>query len=118
MLKLSESEFPNVVHVEVDGNVMDIDAEKSEAFIKEHYGEDAELNALIYVKKLEGVTPGGALRGIPVDAQHWNQFNKFAVVADDGMLKKIGSFADMLPGISVKSFNKTEIDDAWRWIAE
>ncbi|CAM4322403.1 STAS/SEC14 domain-containing protein [Lacicoccus alkaliphilus] len=117
MLKLSESEYPNVVQIEVDGNVMDIDAEKSEAFIKEHYGDDAELNALIYIKKLEGVRPGGVLRGIPVDAKHWDQFNKFAVVADDDILKSLGSLTDMLPGISVESFDKTEIDDAWRWLA-
>lgn len=47
MMKLEETEYPNVVYVEVDGKVTQEDAEKSEAFIKEHYGNEKKLNAMV-----------------------------------------------------------------------
>lgn len=118
MLKISESDYPNVVYVEVDGGVIDKDAEKSEAFIKEHYGENAEINALVYIKKLEKVELAAMLKGIGVDVKHWNQFRKFAVVTDSNWLEKGAKSANFLPGIEVKQFNKTKIDEAWTWVTK
>lgn len=53
-----------------------------------------------------------------IDAKHWNQYNKIALVADDDWLKNSASVADILPGINVKQHNKSEIDEAWNWLAE
>lgn len=118
MLKINESDYPNVVYMEVDGGITKEDTENAESFIKEHYGDSAEINALAYFKKLEDVDADAMLQGMFIDAKHWNQYNKIALVADDDWLQNSASVADILPGIKVKQHNKSEIDEAWDWVAE
>lgn len=118
MLKITESEYPNVVYMEVGGGITKEDTEKAESFLKEHYGDNDEINALAYFKKLEDVDGDAVLKGMFIDAKHWNQYNKIALVADDDWLQKSASLADILPGINVKQFNKTEVDAAWNWLGK
>ena len=116
MLKITGSEYPNVVYMEVDGGVTKEDTEKAESFIKEHYGESAEINAFAYFKKLEDVDVEAVLKGMYIDAKHWNQYNKIALVADDDWLQNIASLTDILPGINIKQYNRTEVDEVWGWL--
>lgn len=116
MLKMNESDYPNVVYMEVDGGVTKEDTEEADTFINEHYGESAEINALVYLKKLDGFEAGAVMKGMFIDAKHWNQYEKIALVADDDLLQKSVSLTDILPGINVNQYNKTEMDDAWSWL--
>lgn len=118
MLKINESDEPNVVYMEVDGGITKEDTEKAESFIEEHYGDKAEINALAYFKKLENIDAAAMMKGMFIDAKHWNQYNKIALVADDDWLKNSASIADILPGINVQQYDRSEIDAAWKWLAE
>ncbi|WP_020007508.1 STAS/SEC14 domain-containing protein [Salinicoccus albus] len=116
MIKINESDYPNIVSLEVDGNLTKEDAEKADGFIKEHYGEDASVNALIYVKNIEGASPGGILKGAVMDIKHWNQYGKFAVVTDTAWIEEGVKFADIAPGIEMKQFDKDQVDQALEWL--
>lgn len=118
MLKVTESEYPDVVYMEVDGRVTNQDVEKADAFMKEHYGENAEINVLAYFEKLDNIDAGAMLKGMFVDAKHWNQYEKIALVADKDWLQHSASLVDLLPGIDVRQYNKAEIDEAWSWLRE
>lgn len=118
MLKITESDYAKVVYMEVDGGITKEDTEKAETFIKERYGDNDEINALAYFKKLEDVDAGAMLKGMFIDAKHWNQYNKIALVADDDWLQNTASLADILPGINLKQYSKTETDDAWSWLGK
>ena len=116
MLRINESDYQNVVYMEVDGGITKEDMEKADAFLSEHYGDSDEINALVYLKKLDDVDAGAVMKGMFIDAKHWNQYAKIALVADEDLLKKNASLADILPGINVKQFNKPEIDEGWNWV--
>lgn len=118
MMKLEKSEYPNVVYVEVDGKVTEEDAEKSEAFIKEHYGNEKKLNALVYIKEMEGADIGAVLKGSVIDVEHWEQYGKFALIANPAWIEGGSTVADLMPGIEVRHFDKAQIDKAWKWLQE
>ncbi|WP_342389393.1 STAS/SEC14 domain-containing protein [Salinicoccus bachuensis] len=117
-MKLEESEYPNVVYVEVDGKVTEEDAEKSEAFIKKHYGNEKKLNALVYIKDMEGADIGAILKGSVIDVKHWEQYGKFALVANPAWIEGGSTVADLMPDIEVRHFDKAQIDKAWEWLQE
>lgn len=116
LIKIHESDYPNIVYMEVDGKVTKEDVEKSEAFIKGHYGNDASLDALIYVKNIEGTDLGGILKGALIDIKHWNQYGRFAVVTDAGWIEAGVKTADVAPGIEMKQFDKDHVEQAWEWL--
>lgn len=53
MIELRQSEYANIVYIEVSGRITGNDAEKSEAFIQSHYGKHQNINALVDIKKLK-----------------------------------------------------------------
>ncbi|WP_271396677.1 STAS/SEC14 domain-containing protein [Salinicoccus roseus] len=116
MMKLEETKYPNVVYIEVDGKVTEEDAEKSEAFIKEHYGNEKKLNAMVYIKDMEGTDLGGILKGSLIDIKHWEQYGKFALIANPAWIEGGAAVADVMPGIEVRQFDRAQIDEAWEWL--
>lgn len=118
MMSLENTEYPNVVYVEVDGKVTQEDAEKSEAFIKEHYGDEEKLNAMVYLKRIEGGDVGAILKGSLVDVKHWGQYGRFALVANPAWIQGGAAVADVMPGIEVRQFDKAQIEEAWHWLQQ
>lgn len=118
MIKLSKSKYPGIVYIEVEAKVSGDDAEKSEAFIKAHYGETEHIDALVNIKSIDGVEPSGMLKGMLLDLKHWGQFRKFAVVADKSWIKGGAKIVNFAPGINVKHFDNNQIDQAWEWLLE
>lgn len=116
MIKSRESDYSNILYMEVDGKVTQEDAEKSDAFIKEHYAEGETVNALVDVKNLEGMDIGGLLKGMVVDIKHWDQYGKFAVITDSAWIEGGAQAADTAPGIEVKQFDRSQKEDAWEWL--
>lgn len=45
MLTINKSDYTNMVYMEVDGGLTKEDTEKADAFLSEHYGDSAEINA-------------------------------------------------------------------------
>ncbi|WP_411842007.1 STAS/SEC14 domain-containing protein [Salinicoccus sp. HZC-1] len=116
MIKIRESEYSNVIHMEVDGKVTEEDAEKSETFMNEHYEENASINALVDVKNLGGTDLGGLLKGTLIDIKHWKQYGKFAVITDSAWIEGGADAANAAPGIEVKQFDRAQMDQAWEWL--
>ncbi|MFC3418405.1 STAS/SEC14 domain-containing protein [Salinicoccus hispanicus] len=118
MLTLKETELDNVIRIDVDGAVTKEDAEKSASFIKEHYGDDKELSALVYIKDFDGVGPVGMVKGTIMDISHWNQYKKFAVVTDAAWQEGGAKLVGLLPGIEVKQFDKAQEEQAYEWLGD
>lgn len=118
MLKITESDYPNVIYMEVDGGVTKKDTDEAAEFISRHCGESSEINVLAYFKKIQNVEVGALVKGTFVDMWYWNQYEKIAFVTDDERLKKAASVADYLPGLNVREYDKAEMDDAWSWLSE
>ena len=116
MINIRKTEYSNIIYMEVDGAVNKEDADKSETFITENYGDKAQVSALVDIKNIEGVSIGGVLKGIFLDARHWNQFQKFAVIAEEGWIKAGAKAVDFAPGIEVKVFERTQVNEAFLWL--
>lgn len=118
MFKITESDYPSVIYLKIDGGVTKKDTDKAVDFINEHYGESAEINVLAHFKKIGNVDVGALIKGTFVDMWYWNQYGKIAFVTDDDRMKKIATLTDILPGIDVRQYNETEMDDAWSWLGK
>ncbi len=116
MITLRSTDYPNIIYMEVDGSVTKEDADKSEAFITENYGDKDNVSAIVDIKNIDGVTVAGVLKGIFLDARHWNQFQKFAVIAEEGWIKGGAKVVDFAPGIEVKVFERSQVDEAFSWL--
>lgn len=116
MIEIHETDYSNILYMEVYGRISQEDAEKSDTFIKEHYADETTVNALVDVKNLEGTDLGGLLKGMVVDIKHWNQYGKFAVITDSAWIEGGAKTADAAPGIEVKQFDRSQNEDAWKWL--
>lgn len=116
MIHIRKTEYPHIIYMEVDGKVTKEDAEKSEAFIQEHFGDKEPLSAVVEIKNIDGVSTGGILKGTLLDIRHWNQFKKFAVLAEESWIKGGAKAVDAAPGIEVEVFKRTEHEKAIQWL--
>ena len=118
MIKLSQSEYANIVKIEVSDKITGKDAEKSESFIKAHYSGHQNINAFVDIKNIEGTNLSGIVKGLLLDIRHWGQFNKFAVTADKSWIANSAKTINLAPGIHVKHFNPGQTDQAFEWLSE
>jgi hypothetical protein len=66
------------------------------------------------VENIEGTTLEGLLKG----TIYWMRYNKFAIISEKNWLKVSAKVLHALPGIKVKYFKKSQVDEAWAWIRE
>ena len=116
MMKIEDSRYPNIVYIEMDGELTQNDVENAEAFMDGKYGDDKRLSGLIYIKDVEGTDADAFLSGGAVDLKHWKQYEKFAFVSNQSWVDMGASVVDWLPGIEVQHFDKAEINKAWEWL--
>lgn len=116
MINIRESDYPNIMYLEVDGKAAKEDVEKAESFMNEHYGEKDTVNGLIDVKNIEGTEISGLLKGMLVDIKHWNQYERFAVITDSAWIESGTQAADIAPGIRLRQFDRAQKADAWEWL--
>ncbi len=116
MMKIEDSRYPNIVYIEMDGELTQNDVENAEAFMDGKYGDDKRLSGLIYIKDVEGTDADAFLSGGAVDLKHWKQYEKFAFVSNQSWVDMGSSVVDWLPGIEVQHFDKAEINKAWEWL--
>lgn len=118
MINFLPSEDDSTVALEFDGKATKADAEKVDEFVKLKFGENKKFNIFAIMHDVDGSTLKGMAKGIKVDAKHWSQFRKFAVVSDKNWLQAAGDLGNFLPGVKAKHFEKSQKQEAWEWIKE
>lgn len=118
MLNFLSSKDEYTIAVEFDGKATKEDAQRLDKYAEEKFGSNTKFNILAIMHDVDGSTLKGMAKGIKVDAKHWNQFKKFAVVSDKNWIQWAGKLGDYLPGVESKHFDKNQIDEAWEWISQ
>lgn len=118
MMNFLPSKDDSTIAVEFEGKATKEDAQKLDERAKENFGDDRKFNIFALIHDVDGSTLKGMAEGFKTDAKHWKQYRKIAVVSDRDWIKKAGSLGDYLPGIEVKHFEKSQQDEAWKWIMQ
>ncbi|TLS36772.1 STAS/SEC14 domain-containing protein [Pseudalkalibacillus caeni] len=116
MIFLLPSRNKSTIAIEVSRSVTEEDSKFVENIVEERFGKNDPINALVIINELDGTSLSGMLKGIKFDIDHYDQSNKFAVVADKKWLEMSAKLSDLLPNIEVESFEPNELELAWGWL--
>lgn len=116
MLNFLPSEDDSTMVVEFDGKAAKQDAQYIDEYVKMKFGQKEKFNILAILHDVDGTTLKGMTEGLKVDAKHWQQFRKFAIISDKNWLQIAGWTGKYLPGIDAKHFYKNQQEEAWDWL--
>lgn len=118
MFTFLPSEDKYTVAVEVKGTITGEDARNLDAFVEKQFGRDQPFNGFVIFNDVDKTTLKGLIEGNMFDAKRWGQFQKFAVLSDKKWVETAVNAGSILPGITVKHFDKADMTNAWAWIKE
>lgn len=116
MMKIVPSNDEQTIAVEFDGKATKEDAEKLDSYAEQRFDSNEKFNLFAVMHDVDGSSLKGMIEGMKVDAKHWNQYRKIAVVSDKSWIEKAGNLGNLLPGIESKHFEKNQTEEAWEWI--
>ena len=79
---------------------------------------DQKIHLLIELRDFEGWTWGAAWEETKFTVKHFNDIDRLAIVGDRKWEKGMAQFAKPFTTASVKYFDRSEMDEAKRWVRE
>jgi SpoIIAA-like len=121
-VELMEESAGNVLGMRVKGRMSSEDYKGAWVSQLDAMLEDgSDVCLLIVLEEFEGIDAGGLWEDLKYAFSHFGalakgHFKKTAIVGGSAIYRQAGDvFGHLIPG-EVKSFEASEIDDAWAWV--
>ncbi|WP_252315777.1 STAS/SEC14 domain-containing protein [Sinobaca sp. H24] len=118
MYTLLYTEDPSTIAVEIEGTVTEEDAQQLDHHVEEHFGSSSSFNVFVVFNEVDRTSLKQVVEGSTFNQKRRDQFDKFAILSDKTWLKFATKAGGLLPGLSMKHFDKDETDKAWSWLQE
>lgn len=116
MIAVKPNNLDMIMEVIVDGKVTKEDMQKFEEEFNEKRKKTDKLNLLISVHKIEGYSLSTMLEDLKFSANHWKEFHKIGIIADEKWIELSAKISDFVPGVQVKQFDFDERNKAMNWL--
>ena len=100
----------------VAGRVDQDDMKSAAAAFESRLARHARLRVYVEIEDLKGMTPGALLEDLRMALGHFRDVEREAVVADAVWVGWLARAGNLLPGIEVRHFPRTERVQALAWI--
>ena len=110
---------PTLHAFEVRGKITKPDIERMAEQMKAAFEVQDEVDILISITDWDGIELGAAFdaRSMSAQAQANRHVRKYAVVGAPGWAKAMINLFSPLTPVEEKTFEREDIDDAWRWVS-
>ncbi|GGM24427.1 hypothetical protein GCM10011351_07750 [Paraliobacillus quinghaiensis] len=115
MIKFKTNNIENVIEIEVEGAIMEQDIKDFEHYFEEKKAEQGKINLLMVLNGVRYSTKG-LIEDFKFDKNHWDDFNKIAVVSDKKWIEFGTKVMEIFPKVEVEHFNKDEREKALAWL--
>lgn len=115
MFLFKTNELPGIMEVEINGEITENNMKEFKSHFDQKKEDHDKLKLLIEVKEMD-YTLEGFIEGFKFDINHFNDFEKIAVLSDKEWLGLSSKLADYLPKVEVKHFDSNERDKAIYWL--
>jgi hypothetical protein len=117
MITLMSLDCPSVIALSIDGKIEREDIDKIGQAIDQKLEQYPHLQAYVEVKQLGWITPEALLEDLKIGFNHFQDFDKKAVVSDTKWIKSLLPLARRLfPALEVACFTWSEQEQARLWI--
>lgn len=117
MITLMSLDCPSVIALSIEGKIKREDIDKISQAIEEKLQHSPHLQAYVEVKQLGWITPDALLEDLKIGFNHFQDFDRKAVVCDAQWIKALLPLARRLfPALEVACFTWSEQEQARLWI--
>ena len=118
MLKILEQTQGNLLATKIRGKLTSKDYEKISPMLESKAGKEKEIRWYFEMEDFHGWDLGGLWEDIKVDARHFNDFQKIAMIGDKRWEDVMTKFMDFFTPAEVKYFDLQERNRAMQWIRQ
>lgn len=118
MIQVKEPQAKNIVNVTIQDKVTKEEIDAIALRIRQTLTQYDKVRMYLEIPDFEGYSLKGFFEDLKQTGKHLNDFEKVAVVTDEGWIGKLGNISDLVISADVKYFNFREIETARKWIAE
>ncbi len=118
MIATIERDSPNVVSFELTGKLHDRDYKQFVPTMEAILTAMGRVRLFIRLKDFHGWDLHAAWDDFKFSMKHYSDFERIAMVGDRQWEKWMASFCKPFTKATVKYFDKSEVDAAWKWLKE
>ena len=109
-------EEPRLAVIRTDGEVSEEDYERVVPRLEQLIRENGKIRLLLDVTQFEDATPAALWEDLKFDTKHLNDFERIAVVGNEGWEDAAAELASPLTSADVKTFGPEQEDKARTWV--
>lgn len=117
MIQIKEPQVKNIVNVTVQDKLTRAAIDAIVLKIDQTLARYDKVRLYMEIPDFEGYTLQGFFEDVKETGKHLSDFEKVAVVTDEGWIARLGSLSDLVVGAEVKPFGFKEVEAARAWIA-
>lgn len=116
MIAIAAADESNILSVEVTGTLTKQDYEDFVPMVEKWVSKRIHPRILIEFENFHGWTPVAFWEDIKFGAKHFREVDRLAIIGDKKWEKGMAVFCELFTTAEVGYFNKSEEEDAKRWI--
>ncbi len=118
MLTILERGRPDVLGLRLKGTLTEEALERATRHMEERIREHGKIRVLFHLLDLEGIEPAALVEDMKFGIRHIRDFERFAMVGNQGWLKAwVKTVGLLVPGES-RVFRNDDLEEAWGWLEE
>lgn len=119
MIQFLDISEENTVAARVVGKIKTEDVEKAAKEIDQQLEEDGKVRMYVELDHFEGYELPAFLKDLKFAIQHFDDFEKVALVGQEEWLDALGKVTDeIFPGLEIRFYPLVERPQALRWLEE
>lgn len=108
----------DLVEVHVRGRLVKEDHERLVPELERRIRDHGPLRVLVVLRDLGGSSAGALLKELPLDAVHFDDIVRLALVSDDDVIRDLAGLSPLLTSAEVECFSAERIEEAREWVAD
>ncbi len=116
MIKILKNEGLPILEVEIGEKITEQDYEELRPALERKVEKHGEINILIRLQAIPDVSAGAVIEDLKLAVKNYSDISKIAVLGNDEKLGNLSKLDKLFPGMEMKTFTNSEVDEAWQWL--
>ena len=116
MVKIINDEDFSVLEIEIGEKLKKEDYDKIRPALEEKVEKYGKVNVLIRMQEFPNFTVGALLEDLKLAIKNYSNMSKVAIVGSDDKLKHTSKLDKVFPGVEMKTYENSRIDEARHWL--